>query len=298
MATDDDVADTADGISLEPAGEPAGAPEAGQVSHHQAHARTAPRDPVTRRFLSQGKGRSRRDRDRRDGPKPGHVPRRKSKISNGHALFFNGNATTAESRRFADVLSAIVSDLGGRDAPLSEGQRQLARRAASLSVACERLEQSVLTGQSSSAEAAFVAATGGLSPYAVLRDAGRALHGIARVRGGNSIAEMAKLPKDELDRVVDLLARAGDLASKSINSGSAQSADLQLLGELSDRCGRTFARLGMARTPKEVNALPYARDQSQVWSPLRASLAKAQENARPVDADALEPIDVTSEAAE
>jgi hypothetical protein len=45
------------------------------------------------------------------------------------------------------------------------------------------------------------------------------------------------------------------------------------LGELSDRCGRTFARLGMARVPKEVGIAPYAA-RTEVWSPLKDALAR------------------------
>ena len=240
-------------------------------------------------------------------PPPKTDRRTRSRVTNRSKLFLTGPQYSAEARRFADILRAIVSDLGGPDAPLSEGKLQLARRAASLSVSCELIEQTILTGSSSAAEAALQAATGGLSSYAILREAGRALHGIARAKGGNTITDMAKLPPDELERVTDLMTRAGDMAAKCINAGSARSADLQLLGELSDRLGRCFTRLGMARQPREVNGghvgvLPYRADQSQAWSPLRASLAKDVpqdvEDAQPVDADALAPIDVNSETAQ
>jgi len=42
-------------------------------------------------------------------------------------------------RRFIDLYEQIVADLGGQDA-ISEGQRQLARRAAMLSAASEGME--------------------------------------------------------------------------------------------------------------------------------------------------------------
>jgi hypothetical protein len=51
-----------------------------------------------------------------------------------------------EARRFRDVLSEIVSDLGGPDT-LSEGQRQLARRAAMLSTQCEIMEGQAVSGK-------------------------------------------------------------------------------------------------------------------------------------------------------
>ena len=46
---------------------------------------------------------------------------------------------SATARRFRDLFEDICADLGGRET-LSEGQRQLARRAAMLSAECERLE--------------------------------------------------------------------------------------------------------------------------------------------------------------
>jgi hypothetical protein len=49
------------------------------------------------------------------------------------------------SRRFRDVLGQIVADLGGAD-QLSEGQRQLARRCATISLACERMEGEAAAG--------------------------------------------------------------------------------------------------------------------------------------------------------
>ena len=53
---------------------------------------------------------------------------------------------TAVAKRFRDVLSEITSDLGGSDT-LSEGQRQLARRAAMLSVEAERMEAASVAGE-------------------------------------------------------------------------------------------------------------------------------------------------------
>jgi hypothetical protein len=43
------------------------------------------------------------------------------------------------------VLAEIVSDLGGADR-LSEGQRQIARRCATISIACERTEGEAAAG--------------------------------------------------------------------------------------------------------------------------------------------------------
>jgi hypothetical protein len=72
-------------------------------------------------------------------------PRCRSAVSNGSRLFVErpGNAW---ARRFADVLAEIISDLGGPDR-LSEGQRQLARRCATIAIACERMEGEAAAGE-------------------------------------------------------------------------------------------------------------------------------------------------------
>jgi hypothetical protein len=178
----------------------------------------------------------------------------RSRVSNGKHLFITGKQTSAEYRRFADILAAVVGDLGGADV-LSEGQRQLARRGAALSLACERLE-AMLCGAPSAVEEKLRELAGGLSPYAILGEASRILHGMACVKGGDEgIRAMAALPPAELDRVVDLLVKAGDLAAKAISAGSEMGADLELYGTLADRCGRTFQRLGLKRVPRDVQSL-------------------------------------------
>jgi hypothetical protein len=63
----------------------------------------------------------------------------RSQVGNGKKLLplTDGRSTTA--RRFKDIVEDIAADLGGKD-HLSEGQRQLIRRAAMLSAECERQE--------------------------------------------------------------------------------------------------------------------------------------------------------------
>lgn len=77
--------------------------------------------------------------------------RQRSAVTNGSRLFVEGDGNSAWSRRFRDVLEAIMSDLGGATA-LSEGQRQLARRCAMLSVQCERLEAAAIAGEAFDAD--------------------------------------------------------------------------------------------------------------------------------------------------
>ena len=74
-------------------------------------------------------------------------PRGRSAVSNGKRLHVVRPGDTAWARRFRDVLAEIISDLGGPDAGLSEGQRQIARRAATLCIACEKLEGEAAAGR-------------------------------------------------------------------------------------------------------------------------------------------------------
>ena len=71
----------------------------------------------------------------------------RSAVTNGKRLHVVRPGDTAWARRFRDVLAEIISDLGGPDAGLSEGQRQLARRCATISIACERLEGEAAAGE-------------------------------------------------------------------------------------------------------------------------------------------------------
>ena len=76
-----------------------------------------------------------------------HKPEARSRVSNGKALFLtNIDGRSIVARRFRDVLAAISSDLGGTDR-LSEGQKQLARRAASLAVQSELVEADMAKGR-------------------------------------------------------------------------------------------------------------------------------------------------------
>lgn len=69
----------------------------------------------------------------------------RSAVTNGKRLHVVAPGDTKWARRFRDVLGQIVSDLGGPDG-LSEGQRQLARRATTLAIMCEKLEGEAATG--------------------------------------------------------------------------------------------------------------------------------------------------------
>ena len=74
------------------------------------------------------------------------APVARSAVTNGKRLHVVRPGDTAWARRFKDVLGLIVSDLGGVDL-LSEGQKQLARRAATISIACEKMEGEAAAGR-------------------------------------------------------------------------------------------------------------------------------------------------------
>jgi hypothetical protein len=75
------------------------------------------------------------------------LPRRtRSSVTNGKRLFVEHRGDTAWARRFRDVLVEIVNDLGGLEV-LSEGQKQLACRATTIAIMCERLEGEAAGGK-------------------------------------------------------------------------------------------------------------------------------------------------------
>lgn len=78
-------------------------------------------------------------------PTVARAPRTKSAVTNGRRLHVVPPGDTAWGRRFRDVLSQIIGDLGGMDV-LSEGQRQLARRCATLAIVFERMEGEAAAG--------------------------------------------------------------------------------------------------------------------------------------------------------
>ena len=80
----------------------------------------------------------------------------RSALSNGRKLLPMTDGRSATARRFRDLYEDICSDLGGV-ARLSEGQRQLIRRASMLSAEAERLEAMACRGEPFDAEAYGVA---------------------------------------------------------------------------------------------------------------------------------------------
>jgi hypothetical protein len=119
-------------------------------------------------------------------------PSVRSKLANGSKLLPLTDGRSATARRFRDLYEEMTADLGGLSF-LSEGQRQLCRRAALLSAELERLEALWSRG-----EAEFDA-----DKYGMMTDRlGRCLQRLGLERrarpvndGSNSLLEMHGLRK-------------------------------------------------------------------------------------------------------
>jgi hypothetical protein len=185
-------------------------------------------------------------------PPPVWARKHRSAVTNGKRLHVEPIHENAWSRRFRDILGEIISDLGGPD-NLTEGQRQLARRAATISIECERLEVKAVGGKSMLETAG--PGPDGLTPLQILHEAGRVLHALARRgMGGDHISALAEKPRNEQDRVINLLVQAADIAAKAHVAGSP--IDVEIYGMLCDRLNRIFVRLGLERVARDISSLP------------------------------------------
>jgi hypothetical protein len=70
----------------------------------------------------------------------------RSRVTNGSKLLPLSDGRSATARRFRDIYEDVAADLRGLDF-LSEGQKQLIRRAALLSAECERQESLAARGE-------------------------------------------------------------------------------------------------------------------------------------------------------
>ena len=70
----------------------------------------------------------------------------RSAVTNGERLHVERPGNTAWARRFRDVLEQIIADLLTNNDTLSEGQKQLARRAATIAIVCEKMEGEAAAG--------------------------------------------------------------------------------------------------------------------------------------------------------
>ena len=74
-------------------------------------------------------------------------PNTRSAVANQSRLFVEGlDGRSAHARRYRDLIAEFTRDLGGPDS-LSEAQRSIIRRAASLCVWCEAVEVQMANGE-------------------------------------------------------------------------------------------------------------------------------------------------------
>jgi hypothetical protein len=115
----------------------------------------------------------------------------RSSVSNGSRLFAvkGMDGRTGTARRFRDLVETITLDLGGTDM-LSEGQRQLIRRAAMLSVMCESVEADMVRNTAAD-----------LSNYSTLVNAQRrTFDAIGLERRARPVKSLVELLADEAPR--------------------------------------------------------------------------------------------------
>jgi hypothetical protein len=75
----------------------------------------------------------------------------RSAVTNGKTLIAGIDGRSAWMRRFRDLFEAHVSDLGG-EGEISEAEKSIARRAATLAVECERMEALFATAGAATAD--------------------------------------------------------------------------------------------------------------------------------------------------
>ena len=71
--------------------------------------------------------------------------RQRSAVTNGRKLFVAGDGNSAWSRRYRDLIAGHVSDLGGSDV-LSEAQKSLVRRVATIELELEQMDGKLSMG--------------------------------------------------------------------------------------------------------------------------------------------------------
>jgi hypothetical protein len=76
------------------------------------------------------------------------APTLRSRVTNGRSHFVEADGRGPWARRWRDVLAELLYELEPRGPDLlSEGQRQLARRIATLAIACERMDGEAASGR-------------------------------------------------------------------------------------------------------------------------------------------------------
>jgi hypothetical protein len=73
--------------------------------------------------------------------------KQRSKVTNGRRMFVEGNGWSAWARRWRDLIELHTLDLGGDPSSLSEAQRSMIKRAATIEIELEQIEGRLSEGK-------------------------------------------------------------------------------------------------------------------------------------------------------
>jgi hypothetical protein len=182
----------------------------------------------------------------------------KSRITNGSALLPGVDGRSAWVRRCRDVISSHLSDLGGAD-NTSAAERSIVRRAATLTVELERLEEKFALEVHREGKR--------LPPESLLIIAENAMGMAARYQPG---------PKDAPNEHADEQRYAYWLGQAREALRAAAASELLNL-DAYQRCANSLRRLleavGLQRRPRNALAID---GEVEVFSPMRARWAEAE----------------------
>jgi hypothetical protein len=131
----------------------------------------------------------------------------RSRVTNGSKLLPLSDGRSATARRFKDLVEFICVDLGGADR-LSEGEKQLVRRAAALSAELERQEARWARGETEFDISAYSVLTNALRRVLESLGLGRRARDVTPFSRVASTADddlIQRLPADQFEQLGYLL---------------------------------------------------------------------------------------------
>jgi hypothetical protein len=135
----------------------------------------------------------------------------RSRVTNGSKLLPLADGRSVTARRFKDLVEFISVDLGGVDR-LSEGEKQLVRRAAALSAECERQEALWARGEAEFDIASYSLLTNAVrrvfETIGLKRVPRNVTPGSLEVVASSPSPDLTQLSASELDKLYRLLAEA------------------------------------------------------------------------------------------
>jgi hypothetical protein len=187
----------------------------------------------------------------------------RSRVTNGSALFVEGDDRSAWARRYRDLIFAHTSDLGGA-AAVSEAQVALIKRAATLQIELELLE-----GKLSLAPArAGQSLQGKRQPPESLRViAENCLAMAARYQPGSEAKPNPEADEGKYGYWLTAAREALKAAS------SHESVNLDVYGRTVGHLRRVLEALGLERKCRDVTMLDGVEVEEVPWSPMRARWA-------------------------